>query len=76
MQISKTVLLLVGLPIAALYWVQSTPGMEEKISKTFSRSEMFEVKFKNSEKQKEYEKNKAPLFQTSQTQQKSDSSSN
>ncbi|EGZ46169.1 hypothetical protein HMPREF9370_1427 [Neisseria wadsworthii 9715] len=68
MRISKTVLLLIGLPIAALYWVQNTPGMEEKISKTFSRAELFEVKFKDKEKQKEYENNKVPLFQSSQSE--------
>ncbi|WP_159068601.1 hypothetical protein [Neisseria wadsworthii] len=42
--------------------------MEEKISKTFSRAELFEVKFKDKEKQKEYENNKAPLFQSSQSE--------
>lgn len=67
MRISKTVLLLVGLPIAALYWIQNTPGMEDKISHVFSRSEMLEVKFQDKEKQREYEKNKAPLFQSSQS---------
>lgn len=64
MKINKTVLLLVGLPIAALYWVQNTPGMEEKISRTFSSKEMLEVKYKDPEKQEQYEKNKAPMFDT------------
>lgn len=68
MRISKTILLLVGLPIAALYWMQNTPGMEEKVSRIFSRSEMMEVKFQNKEKQQEYENSKTPQFQSSQNE--------
>ncbi|KPN74265.1 MULTISPECIES: hypothetical protein [Neisseria] len=48
--------------LGGLYYVQESPEVKQKIKHTFSRENLFEVKFKNPEKQKEFEKNKSSLF--------------
>ena len=48
--------------LGGLYYIQESPEVKQKISYAFSRENLFEVKFKNPEKQKEYQRNKSSLF--------------
>ena len=47
--------------LGGLYY-QESPEVKQKISHAFSRENLFEVKFKDPEKQKEYQRNKSSLF--------------
>lgn len=57
-----TVFVVAAALLGGLYYVQESPEVKQKIKHTFSRENLFEVKFKNPEKQKEFEKNKSSLF--------------
>lgn len=56
MRISKTVIILVAVPIIALQWIQSRPDIEGKIKSTFSKKELLEHKFKTEQGEAKYDK--------------------
>ena len=66
MRISKTVIILVAVPILALQWIQSRPDIEQKIKTAFSKEQLLEPKFKTEQQAAEYDKNKNPLFASRQ----------
>ncbi|QEY26515.1 hypothetical protein [Neisseria zalophi] len=59
---SKTVIVTAALLIGGLYYIQENPEIKQSISQTFSRENLLEAKFKDPEKQKQYEENKSSLF--------------
>ena len=40
MRISKTIIILVAVPIIALHWIQSRPDVEQKIKTAFSKEQL------------------------------------
>ncbi|MDO4227304.1 hypothetical protein [Neisseria sp.] len=48
--------------LGGLYYIQENPEITKQVKQTFSRENLFEVKFKDAEKQKQYEENKTSLF--------------
>ncbi|MDO1510528.1 MULTISPECIES: hypothetical protein [unclassified Neisseria] len=60
-----SVFLLAAVLVGGTYYLQESPELKQSIKQTFSRENLFEVKFKDAEKQKEYEKNKSSLFYSS-----------
>ena len=65
MRISKTIIILVAVPIIALHWVQSRPDVEHKTA--FSKEQLLEPKFKDQQQKAEHDKNKNPLFPSANT---------
>ncbi|MDO5070777.1 hypothetical protein LVJ85_04180 [Neisseria sp. Dent CA1/247] len=57
-----TVFVVAAALLGGIYYVQESPQIKQKIKHTFSRENLLEVKFKDPEKQKEYERNKSSLF--------------
>ena len=57
MRISKTIIILVAVPIIALQWIQSRPDVEQKIKTAFSKEQLLEPKFKNDQQNAQQEKN-------------------
>lgn len=45
-----------------LYYIQENPQIKQQVKQTLSRENLFEVKFKDAEKQKQYEEKKSSLF--------------
>lgn len=48
--------------LGGLYYIQENPEITQQVKQTFSRENLFEVKFKDAEKQERYEENKTSLF--------------
>ncbi len=67
MRISKTIIILVAVPIIALHWIQSRPDVEQKIKTAFSKEQLLEPKFKDQQQKAEHDKNKNPLFPSANT---------
>lgn len=60
--INIRVFVLAAALVGGLYYIQANPEIKEQAKQTFSRENLFEVKFKDEQKQKQYKENKSSLF--------------
>ena len=76
MRISKTVIILVAVPIIALQWIQSRPDIEQKIKTAFSKEQLLEPKFKTKQQALEHDQNKNALLTSNQASSAAQNSTN
>ncbi|MDO4226999.1 hypothetical protein [Neisseria sp.] len=76
MRISKTVIILVAVPILALQWIQSRPDIEQKIKTAFSKEQLLEPKFKTKQQALEHDQNKNALLTSNQASSATQNSTN